>query len=115
MPEELEKHLILNLNRLRTSEDARLDVTYVEVKFGLRIRASKPSDTGLVNTQTPWMLMRSILSREERHRVRMMGVSTVVEQIFNETAVHARTHASNRLAKANRASHDPCVRAKVRI
>ena len=35
----LEKHLILNSNRLRTFEDARL-------KFGLRIRDSKPSDTG---------------------------------------------------------------------
>ena len=45
--EELEKHLILNSNRLRTFEDARLEiVTYVEAKFGLRIRDSKPSDTG---------------------------------------------------------------------
>ena len=47
MPEELEKHLILNSNRLRTFEDARLEVvTYVEAKFGLRIRDSKPSDMG---------------------------------------------------------------------
>ena len=46
VPEELGKHLILNLNRLRTFEDARLEVvTYVEAKFGLRIRDSKPSDT----------------------------------------------------------------------
>ena len=46
VPEELEKHLILNSNRLRTFEDARLEVvTYVEAKFGLRIRDSKPSDT----------------------------------------------------------------------
>ena len=45
--EELEKYLILNSNRLRTFEDARLEiVTYVEVKFGSRIRDSKPSDTG---------------------------------------------------------------------
>ena len=36
--EELEKHLILNSNRLRAFEDARLEVvTYVEAKFGLRI------------------------------------------------------------------------------
>ena len=35
VPEELGKHLILNSNRLRTSEDARLEVvTYVEAKFG---------------------------------------------------------------------------------
>ena len=47
VPEELEKHLILNLDRLRTFEDARLEVvTYVEAKFGLMIRDSKPSDTG---------------------------------------------------------------------
>ena len=38
--EELAKHLILNSNRLRTFEDARsLEVvTYVEAKFGFRIR-----------------------------------------------------------------------------
>ena len=48
VPEELEKHLTLNSNRLRTFEDARLEiVTYVEAKFGLRICDSKPSDTGL--------------------------------------------------------------------
>ena len=47
VPEELEKHLILNSNRLQTFEDARLEVvTYVEAKFGLIIRDSKPSDTG---------------------------------------------------------------------
>ena len=47
VPEELEKHLILNSSRLRTFEDARLEiVTFVEAKLGLRIRDSKPSDTG---------------------------------------------------------------------
>ena len=35
VPEELEKHLILNSNRIRTFEDARREVvTYVEAKFG---------------------------------------------------------------------------------
>ena len=44
-PEELEKHLKLNSNRLRTFEDARLEiVTYVEAKFGSRIRNSKPHE-----------------------------------------------------------------------
>ena len=34
VPEELEKHPILNSNRLRTFEDARLEVVaYVEAKF----------------------------------------------------------------------------------
>ena len=71
----------------------------------------------LVDTQIPWMLMRSILSRlakEKGHRVRVMGVSCAVEHIFNETAMHARAQASNRLAHANKASHGPRVRAEVR-
>ena len=46
VPEELEKHLILNSNRLRTFEGARLEVvTHVEATFGLRIRDSSTSDT----------------------------------------------------------------------
>ena len=46
VPEELEKHLILNSTRLRTFEDARLEVVkYVEAKFGSSIRDSTPSDT----------------------------------------------------------------------
>ena len=53
-PEEFEKHLIFNSNRLRTFEDARLEVvTYVEAKFALRIRDSKPSDTGVRGHQIP--------------------------------------------------------------
>ena len=47
VPEELEKHLIVNSNHLGTFEDARLEiVAYVEAKFGLRSGDSKPSDTG---------------------------------------------------------------------
>ena len=74
VPEELEKHLILNSNCLRTFEDARLEIlTYVEAKFGLRIRDSKPSDTGLrghsdpmdvdaVNSSLVWQRTRVIKS-----------------------------------------------------
>ena len=37
VPEELQKRLILNSNRLRTFLDARLEVvTYVEAKFGFQ-------------------------------------------------------------------------------
>ena len=72
VPEGLEKRLILNSNRLRTFEDARLEiVTYVQAKFGLRTRDSKRSDTVRVDTQIPWMLMRSTLFRlakEKGHR-----------------------------------------------
>ena len=38
-----------------------------------------------------------------------MGVLSAIEHIFNETAMQARTLASNRLAKAIRASHGPRV------
>ena len=46
VPEELEKHLILNSSRLRTFDDARFKlVTFVDAMFGLRIRDSKPNET----------------------------------------------------------------------
>ena len=44
-----------------------------------------------------------------------MGVLSAVEHIFNETAMHAKAPASNRVAKANRASHGPRVMAKARV
>ena len=107
VPEELEKHLILNSNRLRTFEDVCLEVvTHVEAKFGLRIRDSKPSDTGSRGHSDPMDVDGGQFSRVARgkgHRVRVMSVSCAVERIINETAMHARTHARNRLAKAKRA------------
>ena len=49
-----ERQLMLNSNRLRTFEDARLEiVTYMKAKFGLRIRDSKPSDTGSCGHSDP--------------------------------------------------------------
>ena len=107
-PEELEKHMILNSNRLRTFEDARLEVvTYVEAKFGLRIRDSKPSCGHSDPTDVDAVNSLSLLPKEKDHRVRVMGILSAVEHIFTDTAVHARAQASNRLAKANRASRDP--------
>ena len=54
VPEELEKHLILNSKRLRTFEDARLGVvTFAEAKFGLRVHDSKPSDTTSLGHSDP--------------------------------------------------------------
>ena len=117
--EELEKHLILTSNRLRTFEDARLEVvTYVEAKFGLRHRDSKPSDTGFRVHSDPMDVdaVNSLSSGKEKKRSSSpSGVVSAAEHIFNETAMHARTQASKRLAKANRASHGPRVRAKVRV
>ena len=54
------------------------------------------------------MLMRGQLSlsrqaKEKGHQVRAMGVLSAVEHIVNETAMQARTPASNRQAKAHRA------------
>ena len=43
------------------------------------------------------------------------GVLSAVENIFNEIAMHAKAQASNRLAKATRASHGPRVRAKEKV
>ena len=101
LPEELEKHLIFNLNRFRTFEDARLEiVTHVEAKFGERIPDSKPSDTGPRGHSDPMDVdaVNSLSSGKVRgHRVRVMGVLSAVEQIFKETAMHARAQASNRL------------------
>ena len=114
VPEELEKHLILNTNRLRTFKDARLEiVTHVEAKFGLRVRDSKPSDTGSREHSDPLDVdaasSLSRLAKEKGHRVRVMGVVSAVEHIFNETDMHARAQTSNRTAKANTASHGPRV------
>ena len=54
VPEKLKKHLLLNSNRLRTFEDARVEVvTNVESKFSLRIRDPKPSDTGSCGHSDP--------------------------------------------------------------
>ena len=74
VPQELEKHLILNSNRLRTFGDARLEVvTYVEAKLGLRSRDSKPSDTGSRGHSDPMDVyaVNSLarLAKEKGHRV----------------------------------------------
>ena len=44
-----------------------------------------------------------------------MAVSSAVDQIFNETAMHAKGLVSNHLAKVNRASHGLRLRAKERV
>ena len=124
VPEELEKHLILKSSRLRTFEEARLEVvTYVEAEFGLRIRDSKPSDTSTRGHSDPMDVdavnSLSRLAEQKGHQFRAMSVLSVVEHIFNETAMHAKAVLSNRMAKANRASHGPRVsfhsQAKVRV
>ena len=92
VPEELEKHLILNSNRLRTFEDARLQiVTYEEAKFGSKIRDSKPSDTGSRERSDP-MDVGAFNPLSRQFQVRWSTLST-------KTAQQARTPASNRPLK----------------
>ena len=103
MPEELEKHLILNSSRLRTVEDVRLEVvTNVEAKFGLRIRDSKPSDTGSRGHSDPMDVdaVNSLSSGKGKGSSSARdGCFKCVQHIFNETAMHARTQASNSLTQ----------------
>ena len=78
-------------------------MTYVDAKFGLRIRGSMPSDTGSRGHSDPLDVdaVNSLSSGKGKgHRVHEMVVSCAVEHIFNETAMHAKTTASNHLAKA---------------
>ena len=111
--EELEKHLILNSNRLRTFEDARLEVlTYAETKFGLRIRDAKPNDTVTRGQSDPMDVdaVNSLTSSKEK------GSSSPRNGCFKCGGAHFQrdcnarnVQASNRMAKANRASHGPRV------
>ena len=71
-----------------------------------------------VDTQIPMnvdAVNLSRLAKEKGRRVRVMGVSSAVDHIFIETAMHARAQASNRIAKVNGASRGPSVRAKARV
>ena len=106
VPQELEKHLILNSNRLRTFEDARLEVvTYVEAKFGLRLRDSKPSDTGARGHSDPMDVdaanSLSVLCQRKRiiESARWVFLKCCGAH-FNETAMHAKAQASNRTISA---------------
>ena len=107
--------MILNSNRLRTFEDARLEiVTFVEAKFGVRIRDSKPSDTSSRGRSDP-MDVDAVDSLSSGKGKGSTGPRDGCWNIFNVTAMQAKTPASNRLAKANRAGHGPRVKAKERV
>ena len=116
MPEELEKHLILNSSRLRTFEDVRLEVvTYVEAKFGLRIRDSKPSDTGSRGHSEPTDVdaVNSLSSGKGK------GSSSARDGCFKCGAAHFQRDRNARKntgkQSSDRASDGPRVRAKVRV
>ena len=95
-------------------------MTYMEATFGLRNRDSKPSDTGSRRHSDPMDVdaVNSLSLVWQRNWViesALWVFLSAVEHIFNETAMHARAQASNRLARANRASHGPRVKAKERV
>ena len=62
-----------------------------------------------VNTQRLERSALSCQSKEKGHSFRLLGVKSAMEHIFNETAMQARTLASNRQAKAIKVSHGPRV------
>ena len=115
--EELENHLILYSHSTRIAcELSRMRAwrSFCVWRQGLveelvipsrvtRVRHLDPMDVDAVNSLSP------VWQSKKGHCVRVMGVLSAVEHIFNETAMHA-TQASNRLARANRASHCPRVR-----
>ena len=96
MLEELEKHLILNSNRLRFFEDARAscDVRDGEVCFSI-ILDSEPGDTGSRGHSDPM----------DVHAVKSLKGSSSPRDGCG--GAHFQRDCNDRLAKANRASHDP--------
>ena len=99
VPLELE-----NSNRLRTFEGARLEVvTYVDAKFGLRLRDSKPSDTGLREHSDVGAVTSLVSSRTRVIR----SVCWKFQVRWSTFSTRLQCKQSNRLAKANRASHGP--------
>ena len=99
--EELEKHLILNSNRLGTFEDARAscDVREGEVWFSI-ILDSDPGDTGSRGHSDPM----------DVHAVKSLKGSSSPRDGCG--GAHFQRPCNDRLAKANRASHGPRERAK---
>ena len=112
VPAEREKHLILNSNRLRTFEDARLEImTYVEAKFGLRIRDSKPSDTGSRGHSDSMDVdaLNSLSSGKGKgSSSRVMGFLSLAEHILNETARKSKRKQSSGKGKQSKFMVQDC-------
>ena len=92
VPLELEKHLILNSNRLSTFDDERSKiVTYVEEKFGQRIRDFKPGKEEFCERSDPSDVgvVSSLLSGKGKWSSdpRVGFFLRVMQHIFNETAM----------------------------
>ena len=59
----------------------------------------------LEDTLNPWMLTRSILLHPAQEKGDRVHETVIFNEIAMFTVPHANAMASNRLAKANRASH----------
>ena len=87
----------------------------MEVKFGLRLRDSKPSDTGSRGHTDPTDVdaVNSRLAKKKDRRFHMMVFQSAREHTFStRLQCTQNAHASNRLARTNRASHGPRVEVK---
>ena len=119
-PEELEKHLILNSNRWRTFDNAHLEiVTFVEAKLGLRIRDSKPSQTGARGHADPKDVdaLNSLASgtgkRKGSSSPRHGCVQCGGAHVQRDCHVHVTPRKGNG-KKGSRANHGPRVLTKER-
>ena len=114
--EELKKYLVLNSNRLRTFDDARLEfVTYAEAKFGSTIHDTMPSESaarGLDDDAINSLASGTV--KERGHHVLETVVPSVAEAIFRETALFTQLHAKVTARNANGASHGPTAQAMKR-
>ena len=116
--QELEKLLILNSNRLRTFVNAHLEiVTFVEAKLGLRIRDSKPSETGARGLADP----KDVDATNSPASGTGKGSSNPPDGGFQCGGAHVQrdchVHVTPRTGngkKSSRASHGPRVLTKVR-
>ena len=113
---ELEKHLILNSNRLRTFEDARLEVvTHVEAKFGLRIRDSKPSDTGASGHSDPMDVDAVNFVKGKRSSSPRDGCSKCGGTHVQQNCNARKSTGKQSSGKGKQSSHSPRVRAKAGV
>ena len=110
--------MILNSNRLRTFVNAHLEiVTFVEAKLGLRIRDSKPSETGARGLADP----KDVDATNSPASGTGKGSSSPPDGRFQCGGAHVQrdchVHVTPRTSngkKSSRVSHGPRVLTKVR-
>ena len=83
-------------------------MTYVEAKFCLSVRDSKPSESGACEHADPTdidavneILLHLAQEKEKGRQVHKMVVSSAVDRIFRETAMLTSLHAKAMARKVN--------------